>query len=52
MKEESMNVLNVCREPHGWNANYSTTISKYVIVYKHPGTSMWESMAIVGIPST
>ena len=24
-------VLNVCRESHAWNANYSTTLSKYVI---------------------
>ena len=32
-----MNVLmlNVCKESQPWNANYLTTISKYVIVYKH-----------------
>ena len=28
--------LNVCGESRVWNANYLTTISEYVIVYKRP----------------
>ena len=28
--------LNVCGESRAWNANYLTTISEYVIVYKRP----------------
>ena len=42
--------LNVCRESHAWNANYLTTISKYVVVCKHHQTSIHGGTAIVGIP--
>ena len=38
-------VLNVCRESRAWNANYSTTISKHIIVYKHHRTSIQGDMA-------
>ena len=43
--------LNVCSELLAWNANYSTTIFKYVIIYKHHWTNIRGGTVIIDIPS-